>query len=49
MTRTNKRGVCVVVWGLWDRQVDAIIEVKRGDTDTDSYKYEPVVAIVVRW
>ena len=34
---------------LWDRQVDAIIDVKLGDADTDSYKYEPMIAILARW
>ena len=29
----------VMVQGLWGRQVDAIIGVKLGDSDADSYKY----------
>ena len=34
---------------LWDCQVDAIIGVKRGDSDADMYKYEPMTALMVRW
>ena len=34
---------------LWDRQVDAIIDVKIGDDDTDSYNYEPMTALLARW
>ena len=34
---------------LWDRQVDAIIDVKIGDADADSYKYEPMTALLARW
>ena len=39
----------VLVRGLWDRQFDAIIGVKIGDTDADSYKYEPMTALLARW
>ena len=35
--------------GLWDRQVDTIIDVKLGDADADSYKYEPMAALLARW
>ena len=35
--------------GLWDRQVEAIIDVKISDTDVDSYKYEPMAALLDRW
>ena len=34
---------------LWDCQVDAIIDVKLGDADADSYKCEPMKALLVRW
>ena len=34
---------------LWDRQVNAIIDVKIGGTDADSYKYEPMTALLARW
>ena len=34
---------------LWDIQVNAIIDIKLGDTDTDTYKYEPITALLVRW
>ena len=39
----------VMVEGLWDRQVDAITDVKIGDADTDSYKYESMAALLARW
>ena len=35
-----------MVLGLWDRQVDAIIDVKIGDTEADSYKYKPIIALL---
>ena len=38
-----------MVQGLWNRQVDAIIDVKLDDTDADSYKYEPMTALLARW
>ena len=38
-----------MVQGLWDCQVDAIIDVKLGDTDADSYKYEKMSALLARW
>ena len=38
-----------MVRGLWDRQVDTIIDVKIGDADADSYKYEPMAALLSRW
>ena len=38
-----------MVRGLWDSQVDAIIDVKLGDADADTYKYEPMTAILTRW
>ena len=39
----------VMVQGLWDRQFYTIIDVKRGDADADSYKYEPMTALLDRW
>ena len=39
----------VMIQGLWDRQVEAIIGAKRGDADADSYKYEPMAALLVQW
>ena len=38
-----------MVLGLWDRQVDATIDFKLGDADADSYKYEPMTALLARW
>ena len=34
---------------LWDRQVDAIIDVKLVDSDAYTYKYEPMRSLLVRW
>ena len=34
--------------GLWDRQFDAIIDIKLGDADADSYKYELMAALLAR-
>ena len=30
----------MIIWGLWDCQVDAIIDVNLGDADADMSKYE---------
>ena len=38
-----------MILGLWDRQVDAIIDVKLGDTDTDTYKYDTMTKLLARW
>ena len=38
-----------MVQGLWDRQVDAIIDIKLGYADTNSYKYEPMETLLARW
>ena len=35
-----------VVWGC---QFDAIIDVKLRGSDTDSYKYEPMTALLAMW
>ena len=34
--------------GLWDNQVKAIIDVKLGDAGSDSYKYEPMAALLAQ-
>ena len=39
----------VTVRGLRDRQVEDIIDIKLGEADADSYKYEPMVALLARW
>ena len=39
----------LMIRGLWDRQVGAIIDIKLGDTDADTYKYEPMTALLSRW
>ena len=34
---------------LWYRQSDAIIDVKIGDSDADSYKYDPMAVLLAQW
>ena len=38
-----------MIQDLWDRQVDAIIDVKLGENDADTYKYEPMSSLLARW
>ena len=38
-----------MIRGLWDIQVESIIDVKLGDADADSYKYEPMAALLAQW
>ena len=38
-----------MIRGLWDQEVEAIIDVKIGNVDTDSYKYEQMTALLARW
>ena len=38
----------VMIQGLWDCQVEAIIDVKLSGADADSYKYEPMAALLAR-
>ena len=38
-----------MIRGLWDLQVESIIDVKLGNADTDSYKYEPMAALLDWW
>ena len=39
----------VLTWRLWDRQTNTIIDVKLGNTDADTYRFEPMVTIVAWW
>ena len=34
---------------LWYCQVDAINNVKLGDSDRDTYKYKPMTSLLARW
>ena len=34
---------------LWDCQFDAIIDVKLGDADSDTYKYKPTTSLLAMW
>ena len=38
-----------MIQGLWDCQFDATIDVKLGDADADTYKYEPMTSLLARW
>ena len=38
-----------MIQGLWDHKFEAIIDVKIGDSDTDSYWYKPTAALLDRW
>ena len=38
-----------MIRGLWDCQIYAIINIKLGDSDVDTYNYEPMTALLARW
>ena len=38
-----------MIQGLWDLQADSIIDVKLGNADADSYKYEPILVLLAWW
>ena len=37
------------IQAFWDRQVKAIIDVKLGDVGVDTYKCEPMTALLTWW
>ena len=39
----------VIVRGFWDHQVDAIIDVKLGDANAYTYKYEQMISLLDMW
>ena len=39
----------VLIWGLWEQQTDAIIDVKIGNDDTNTYKFDPMDNILDCW
>ena len=39
----------MIIQGLWDSQVDTIIDVKIGEADADTYTYEPMTSLQSRW
>ena len=45
----KKTWVDVMIQGLWDQQFEAIIDVKIGNTDDDSYKDELIAALLDSW
>ena len=38
-----------MIRGLWDPQVDEIVDVKLGDADAYTYRYKPMTLLLVRW
>ena len=39
----------MIIRDLWDFQVNAIIDIKLGDADADTYKYDPITSLLARW
>ena len=39
----------VLIRGLWESQADAIIDVRFGDSDADTYRKEPMDKLPDRW
>ena len=39
----------VIIPGLWDRQNVVIIEVKLGDADAATYRFESMSALLAQW
>ena len=39
----------VLIRGLWDRHIDAIIDVKLGNADTDTYRFALMVTLMDIW
>ena len=39
----------VTIQGLWDQKANAIIDIKLGNADTDSYKHEPMAVLLDWW
>ena len=38
-----------MIWGLWYWQAESIIDVKLGEADAGSYKYETMAALLDWW
>ena len=39
----------VLIRGIWERQTDAIIKIRFGDPNCDSYKKEPMGSLIDQW
>ena len=39
----------VRIRGLWDRQTNSIMDVKLGDTDVYTYRFEPMLTLLAWW
>ena len=38
-----------MILGLWDRQVEAVIDVKLSEAEIDSYIFDPMAALLAWW
>ena len=38
-----------MILGLWDRQAEAVIDIKISEADTYSYRFEPMEALLDWW
>ena len=38
-----------MIKSLWDNQVEVIIDVKLGDAEADTYRYDPMTSLLDRW
>ena len=39
----------VIIWGLYGRHTDDIINIKLGNDDADTYRFEPMVMLLDWW
>ena len=39
----------VMIWGLWDQQTDAFINVRLGNADAYYYRFEPMAELLTQW
>ena len=39
----------IIAWGLWDRQTNVIIDVKLGNADVDTYRFDLMVNLLYWW
>ena len=39
----------VIIWGLYGRHTDDIINIKLGNDDADTYRFEPMLMLLDLW
>ena len=39
----------LIIWGLWYRHTNTIIDVRLGHTDADNYRFDPMVTLHYWW